>query len=193
MAPIAVSSPPKVTEQLKALAIDTPAQAAFDIRSYSNFDSTPATGTEFRTVSNDGKPILTVRDILGNDERLKALGRLVSERGVVFFRDTEITTDEQRDLVQGLGVQGGKPATSGLHVHPLTLPTQAEGDEITVVSNKFVFGKVFARDNSNILERRLGRDEWHQDITFEWVRAVYDRTKRRRRRGRMSRDQVAGG
>jgi alpha-ketoglutarate-dependent taurine dioxygenase len=55
-----------------------------------------------------------------------------SERGVVFFRDSEITPEEQKVLVQKLGEAGGKPADSTLHIHPLTLAGSELGDEISV-------------------------------------------------------------
>lgn len=57
---------------------------------------------------------------------------------MVFFRDAEITEAEQKVLVQALGVHGGKPASSGLHVHPLTLVDKDKDEEISVISNKYV-------------------------------------------------------
>lgn len=38
--------------------------------------------------------------------------------------------------MQALGVHGGKPASSGLHVHPLTLVDNGKDEEISVISNK---------------------------------------------------------
>ena len=48
-----------------------------NLRDFSSFDATPSIGTEFRAHSTDGKPILSIRDVLGDDIKLKALGRLV--------------------------------------------------------------------------------------------------------------------
>lgn len=48
-----------------------------DLRAYSNFDATPATGTEFRDYSPDGRPTLSIQDVLADDAKIKALGRLV--------------------------------------------------------------------------------------------------------------------
>lgn len=90
MAPIAISSPSHnesyhAIDQIKAALSQTKlnnpiAQSSaekFDFTQYSHFDATPSIGTEFRAYSPDGKPVLNIRDILGNDARLKALGRLV--------------------------------------------------------------------------------------------------------------------
>jgi hypothetical protein len=44
---------------------------------YSSFHATPATGTEFRSYSTDGKPTLSIREVLESDEKLSQLGKLV--------------------------------------------------------------------------------------------------------------------
>ncbi|WVQ81151.1 hypothetical protein IAT38_003273 [Cryptococcus sp. DSM 104549] len=156
-----------IKANLASVTLDGTEAKPFDIRSYAHFDSTPSIGTEFRAHSREGKPILSIRDILGKEDRLRALGRLVSERGVVFFRDTEITPEEQKTLVNDLGRLGGKPATSGLHTHPLTRPGSELGDEITVISNEYQRnGKKTILDET-ILTRVFGQRLWHSDITFE--------------------------
>jgi hypothetical protein len=68
-----------------------------------------------------------------------------SERGVVFFRDAVLSPEEQVILVDKLGKLGGKPSDSTLHIHPLTLKGSAYGDEISVISNEFVFDSKFSR------------------------------------------------
>jgi hypothetical protein len=75
----------------------------------------------------------------------QALPFCSSERGVVFFRDAVISPEEQITLVDKLGKLGGKPADSGLHIHPLTLEGGKYGDEISVISNEFVFDSKFER------------------------------------------------
>ena len=73
-------------------------------------------------------------------------GRLCrSERGVVFFRDAVISPEEQIILVDKLGRLGGKPQDSTLHIHPLTLEGGKYGDEISVISNEYVFDSKFER------------------------------------------------
>lgn len=79
--PVALATPTiNPIESIKTglAAVDVNKETHFNLRAYSHFDSTPSIGTEFRdSPSKDGKPVLTIRNILGNDERLKALGRLV--------------------------------------------------------------------------------------------------------------------
>jgi alpha-ketoglutarate-dependent taurine dioxygenase len=159
----------------------TVASSSSPLRAYSQFNNTPATGTEFRSVSSDGKPVLTIADVLKDDEKLRALATLVSERAVVFFRGGEITPTEQRTLVDKLGKLSGKPNTSTLHVHPLTSAGQDFGDEISVISNHFDFHKDAKRTGDNILRltpgdvlsRPLQKKLWHSDITFEPVPSDY--------------------
>lgn len=131
-----------------------------DLQSYSSFDSTPSIGTEFTSTSTNGKPVLDIRDVLADEAKLKALGRLVSERGVVFFRNAIITPEEQVTLVDSLGRHGGKPASSTIHIHPCTLPGSRYGDEISLISNEVVFDKAFKRPAPTVLERRQGKQGW---------------------------------
>lgn len=83
-----------------------------------------------------------------------------SERGVVFFRDSEITPEEQKTLVHKLGLAGGKPESSTLHIHPLTMGGSELGDEISVISNKFVFDDKFKRNDLTILDRPAHKTLW---------------------------------
>ncbi|CAK9782962.1 putative taurine dioxygenase [Cutaneotrichosporon oleaginosum] len=176
MAPAAINEPPRLdVAALKAAA--GPQAPVVDLRSFAHFNNTPGIGTEFRAAGDyrdkSGKPILALRDILDDPASLRALGRLVSERGVVFFRDADISTDEQLKLVHALGLLGGKPETSGLHVNPCTAPGQKEGDEVARISNNYVFGEKFKRDQSTMLLRRVGKLSWHSDITYEPVPSDY--------------------
>ncbi|WOO84195.1 Putative alpha-ketoglutarate-dependent sulfonate dioxygenase [Vanrija pseudolonga] len=178
MAPVAVATTPTATpvDVIKAGvgALNLGVEAA-DLSVYGQFNNTPATGTEFRVAPTKGdtRPALTIKEVLADDAKLKALGRLVSERGVVFFREAEITPDEQKVLVDKLGKFGGKPADSTLHIHPLTLPGSQHGDEISVISNQFVFDGKFKLDEKTPLKRVRGAQQWHSDITFENVPSDY--------------------
>jgi hypothetical protein len=60
----------------------------------------------------------------------------VSQRNVVFFRNQEITIDQQQALGTRLGELSGKPATSKLHIHPLTAEFSELGDTVTVISSE---------------------------------------------------------
>ena len=91
MAPVAIDNTPIATQtiesikqtignlNLNAIATSTPAPSTptVDLRQYSSFDNSPSIGTEFREFSKEGKPILDIRAVLGDESKLKALGRLV--------------------------------------------------------------------------------------------------------------------
>jgi hypothetical protein len=81
----------------------------------------------------------------------------------VFFRDATLTTEEQKTLVDSLGRHGGKPESSKLHIHPLTLEGSELGDEISVISNQFVFDDKFKRSDFSILDRTAGKTLWVGD------------------------------
>ncbi|UZJ53609.1 hypothetical protein CBS101457_002929 [Exobasidium rhododendri] len=144
--------------QSKTSTVNAPSSAP--LRAFSNFDSTPSIGTEFRQVSTDGKEVLSIQKVLKNEDLLGALSRLVSERGVVFFRDAVLSTQDQKDLVDRLGKASGKPATSGLHVHPFTVEDSQHGDEISVVSNDFVFSEKYKRPEDTLRNRPVGHTLW---------------------------------
>ena len=61
---------------------------------------------------------------------------IVSQRGVVFFRDQDINIEEQKLLGTKLGELTGKPTSSKLHVHPITEESSELGDEISVISSE---------------------------------------------------------
>ena len=54
-----------------------PQAPSFDLRQYAHFDSSPSIGTEFKSYSKEGRAVLNIRDILADEEKLRALGRLV--------------------------------------------------------------------------------------------------------------------
>jgi hypothetical protein len=76
-----------------------------------------------------------------------------------------ITPEEQKDLVNALGRLGGRPESSGLHVHPLTLEGSELGDEISVISNTFVFDPKVPRDDANLFTRPQGDRLWVSTIS----------------------------
>jgi hypothetical protein len=88
MAPVAIDNAPVATniqtiESIKQsignlhLNASTPSTPTVDLRKYSSFDNSPSIGTEFREFSKEGKPVLDIRSVLGDESKLKALGRLV--------------------------------------------------------------------------------------------------------------------
>jgi hypothetical protein len=89
MAPVAIDNTPIATQtiesikqsigslHLNATPTPTPSTPTVDLRKYSSFDNSPSIGTEFREFSKEGKPVLNIREVLGDESKLKALGRLV--------------------------------------------------------------------------------------------------------------------
>jgi len=102
-----------------------------------------------------------------SDALIRDLAILISERGVAFFRNQDITIEEQKQLGTRLGELSGKPESSKLHIHPLT-ETKAElGDEISVISSERRAG--YTRPDFS----RLASRGWHADITFEPIPSDY--------------------
>jgi hypothetical protein len=71
---------------------------------YKSFDVTNVIGREY--------PEANLLEILKDDEKIRDLAITVSQRGVVFFRNQEISVEEQKTLGQKLGELTGKPASS---------------------------------------------------------------------------------
>lgn len=101
---------------------------------------------------------------------------------MVFFRAQDGITDElQKELVQRLGQLAGKPATSGLHIHPVSNAAREHGgkdNEISVISSeqtKKLYKDRFAGGASNWLgdRRQSSKWHWHSDITFEPIPSDY--------------------
>jgi len=86
MAPVAIDNTPIATQTIESikqsignlhLQAPAPSTPTVDLRKYSSFDNSPSIGTEFREFSKEGKPVLDIRSVLGDETKLKALGRLV--------------------------------------------------------------------------------------------------------------------
>jgi alpha-ketoglutarate-dependent taurine dioxygenase len=99
---------------------------------------------------------------------------------VVFFRKQDnITNDLQKELVQRLGELSGKPATSGLHIHPIINASRDRGgadDEISVISsvqNRKLYKRFVEKTKNGHNKPQTRRQEWHSDITFEPVPSDY--------------------
>jgi hypothetical protein len=74
----------------------------------------------------------------------------------VFFRNQDITIDQQKALGTRLGELSGKPASSKLHVHPLTAEFSELGDQVTVISSESNKVSYYGDDNSKLASRG-----WH--------------------------------
>jgi hypothetical protein len=154
---------------------------------FESFDVTPIIGREFIGV-NLAKWLRApnsdelLRDLAITSMRLHPVSEsnwhiAVSQRGVVFFRRQDDITDElQKELVQRLGELSGKPATSKLHIHPISNSARELGgkdDEISVISSEQA--KKIYKDNSFFQsdKKQSGKEGWHSDITFETIPSDY--------------------
>lgn len=158
----------KVEQKLASLRLTgapAPLQLGTALSKFGRADLTPLIGTEFeRSVQ--------IRDLLkaeNADEVLRDLAITVSQRGVVFFRDQDLTIDEQKQLGTKLGELTGKPASSKLHVHPITEEGSELGDEISIISSERNREYVAPRVDRST----LSASNWHADITFEPVPSDY--------------------
>ncbi|KAF9441680.1 TauD-domain-containing protein [Macrolepiota fuliginosa MF-IS2] len=131
---------------------------------YENYDATPVIGTVF---SNKSTQLSQLLEAPNADELLHDLAVLVSHRGVVFFKDQDITVEQQKRLGQKLGELTGKPETSKLHKHPVSEDVPELGLEISVISSK---GGI--ANTGHQTKTRASRG-WHSDITFEKVPSDY--------------------
>lgn len=138
---------------------------------------TPALGRTY--------PTLQLRDLVNHekaDELLRDLAIVISRRGVVFFKNQELTADEQKFVTDRLGHLTGKPRSSGLHVHPVYNAERRSKDQVVDekgTENKDNEISVISSDLHRALnvEPRSGADEWHSDIAFEPVPADYTSLK----------------
>ncbi|CAG7562111.1 unnamed protein product [Fusarium equiseti] len=109
--------------------LDQPLTYTGSLDNYSQFDVTPVIGREFNG--------LQIRDLLKWDDiHIRDLAVTISQRGVVFLKDQDVTPNEMKDFMLRLTDLAGCPSTSGLHVHPLTEEGSELGDQISVISSE---------------------------------------------------------
>lgn len=102
--PVIPESKDHVTGLTKSASYPAPLTYSGTLDSYEFFDVTSVIGREF--------PKLQLTEILRDDDKIKDLAILVSQRGVVFFRNQDIGIEDQKVLGQKLGELTGKPTTS---------------------------------------------------------------------------------
>jgi alpha-ketoglutarate-dependent taurine dioxygenase len=134
---------------------------------YEHNDLTPVIGREYLN--------LQVKDLLkspNRNQRIKDLAVTISQRGVVFLRNQDVTPQEMRELCESITTAAGCPESSGLHIHPLTEESSELGDQISVISSaKQAKGGGLTHQLSDT--SRLASVGWHADITFEPVPSDY--------------------
>ncbi|EEU45571.1 uncharacterized protein NECHADRAFT_41873 [Fusarium vanettenii 77-13-4] len=159
------------TKSNSASRLDGPLTYSGSLDSEEQFDVTAVIGREF--------PKLQLSEILKDDTKLRDLAVLISQRGVVFFRNQDINIEDQKYLGQRLGELTGKPETSKLHRHALSnskrgIAVDENGkldDEVSVISSEQ--NRKFYSDRFSSLSRSLAGEGWHADITFENIPSDY--------------------
>jgi alpha-ketoglutarate-dependent taurine dioxygenase len=96
---------------------------------------------------------------------------------VVFFRaQDDLDNDLQKELAQRLGQLAGKPATSKLHIHPVSNSGRRLGgkdDEISVISSEQA-KEIYSNRYMNFSgKKQSAKNGWHSDITFEPIPSDY--------------------
>ncbi|VBB76832.1 Putative Alpha-ketoglutarate-dependent taurine dioxygenase [Podospora comata] len=140
---------------------------------FESFEVTPVIGKEFPKAN-----LVEWLNAPNSDDLLRELAITISQRGVVFFRaQDELTNELQKKLILRLGELTGRPATSGLHIHPL-LNSERElgGDDpeistISSIQNKKFYARGAIADELSPKKQSTG--QWHSDIAFEPVPADY--------------------
>ncbi|KAK1847294.1 tfdA family taurine dioxygenase [Colletotrichum chrysophilum] len=139
---------------------------------YKNADITPVIGREYEG--------LQVVDLLkADDQVIKDLAVTISQRGVVFLRDQDVTPTQMKEFCLRLTELAGcktnsaeQPESSGLHIHPLTEEGSELGDQISVISSeKQKKGGGLTHQLSDV--SRFASAGWHTDISFEQVPSDY--------------------
>lgn len=155
-------APSKVVGSIATRASYEPLSRNNALDAHEHHSVTPHIGEEFPNVQLSS--LLRSPDA---DKLIADLAVLVSERGVAFFRAQDLSLEDQKTLGRKLGELSGKPAESGLHIHPTTHAGAKKGDEFSVISSE-TFDSYSANDRS-----LLASEGWHSDITFEPVPSDY--------------------
>lgn len=173
-APVVVPVPTKgsiAPGHSSASRLSGPLTYSGTLDTYEHFDVTNVIGREF--------PNLQLSEILHDDDKIRDLAILVSQRGVVFFRNQDLSIDDQKLLGQRLGELTGKPETSKLHKHALAnskrgIAVDENGkldDEVSVISSEQ--NRKYYADRYGYTAKRLASEGWHADITFEHIPSDY--------------------
>ncbi|KAL5531908.1 hypothetical protein ACEPAF_5471 [Sanghuangporus sanghuang] len=144
------------------------------LETFNSFDVTTVIGREFSDIQ--------LTDLMSSqdaDKLLRDLAIIISQRGVVFFRNQNIDLKAQKELTQRLGELAGKPETSKLHVQPLynspdNTPLSDQGDtdpNVYVISSKSQ-GKLY-KSMQHRMTVSAASAYWHSDVAFENVPADY--------------------
>lgn len=132
-------------------------------------------------LGNDYTSDVRLTDIIKDEALLLDLAITISRRGVAIFRgQDDLSIEDQKNLVQGLGLQSGKPKDNGLHIHAIAPAGGLLGEdglidpEVFFVSSRLT--RKYPKGFRSVADTRAGSG-WHSDITFEPVPADYSSLK----------------
>lgn len=93
--------PVDASAEVARTRLDKPLSYSGSLDSYEQSDLTPVIGTEFEG--------LQVTDLLvaGNDALIRDLAATISQRGVVFLRNQDVTPTQMRELMERITQQAG--------------------------------------------------------------------------------------
>ncbi|EXJ60572.1 hypothetical protein A1O7_04725 [Cladophialophora yegresii CBS 114405] len=165
------TGPIHVKKVVAQSALKEPLTYSGSLDEYKSFDVTKVIGREF--------PESQLSDILHDDRKIRDLAITVSQRGVVFFRNQDLSIEDQKILGSKLGELTGKPETSKLHRHALSnskrgLAVDENGkldDEVSIISSEQ--NRKFYKDRFSAQSKLLASQGWHADITFERIPSDY--------------------
>ncbi|KAH8912692.1 taurine catabolism dioxygenase [Coniochaeta sp. PMI_546] len=169
MAPSAIDTEPQGASKV---LLRQPLQLSGALENYESFDVTPVIGKEFPTAN-----LVDWLDAPNSDDLLRDLAITISQRGVVFFRAQDnLTNDLQKKLILRLGELTGRPATSGLHIHPILNSERELGGsdpEISTISSVQHNRFYVKQEPDELSPKKQSSAQWHSDIAFEPVPADY--------------------
>ena len=124
---------------------------------------TTVIGEDFGSSMNLGA---LVRDTSAKaDNIIRDLAIRVSECGVCFFEDQDLSYDEQSQLVVRMAHLTGSPKESHLHRQPVSVKDEGRAIEVS--------NKILEEHGSSIFPGLFANQYWHVDSTFEHVGPAY--------------------
>jgi hypothetical protein len=82
--------------------LDKPLSYTGSLDSYSQSDLTPVIGTEF-----EGLQVVDLLSAKNSDALIRDLAVTISQRGVIFLRDQDVTPQQMRELMERITVLAG--------------------------------------------------------------------------------------
>ncbi|KAA8649349.1 TauD/TfdA dioxygenase family protein [Aspergillus tanneri] len=159
-------SPPLISKPTNA----EPLKRSGKLEEYRHKISVPAIGTEFLDVD-----LVGLMEAPNADELLRDIAVLVSERGVVMFRNqTRLDAEKHKELIDRLGALSGRPKANGLLKHVLHPFYDDDPEVITLIPERVASRYGFTESS---YKRQNHSKEWHTDMAFEKDPPAYSSLK----------------